>query len=278
MSLEILLPALLLFLVLILVLDLFLKSRQLSKIASELSRIKKEEASCTINQKSRDEFIAMLVHELRSPLSVIKGASDLVLKEAEKLSTEQIQNLLTQIRESSESLLSIVNDILDVSKMEAGKFEVEKTFGDVNKLLEEECDYYSSMLGVRGLDLATSFDDTLPHFNFDPLRIKQVLNNLISNAIKYSPDGGKVTVSSVLKNGYALVAVVDTGVGVPKGDQSTLFHKYSHPHNHGKASGIPSTGLGLVISKGIVEAHGGNIWFEENVPKGSKFIFTLPLG
>jgi signal transduction histidine kinase len=278
MSTEILLPALLLVLVSALILDLFLKSRHLSKIAKDLALIKQQEDSCNSTQKNRDEFTAMLVHELRSPLSVIKGASDLVLKETDKLSAEQIHNLLGQIRSSSDNLLSIVNDILDVSKMDAGKFEVDKAFGDFNELLSDECDYYSSMLGARNLDLATSFDESLPHFNFDSFRIKQVLNNLISNAIKYSPEGGKVTVSSASKSGYALVAVVDTGVGVPKEDQAKLFHKYMHPHNHQKTAGIPSTGLGLVISKGIIEAHGGSIWYEENVPKGSKFIFSLPLG
>ncbi|MBN1162334.1 HAMP domain-containing histidine kinase [Patescibacteria group bacterium] len=276
MFLSTVLPILLVVLVLVLIYDNFQKSKQLSHIVDEIARVKREEEVNERVQRSRDEYTAMIVHELRSPLSVIKGASDLVLKEAGKLSAEQIETLLSQIRSSSEGLLKIVNDILDVSKMEAGKFSVDKSPEDLNTLLKDECAYYSSLAEVRGLELVRELDGSIPRVSIDADRLKQVMNNLISNSIKYTPPGGKITVSSSFKGNFIEVSIRDTGIGVSDTDKPLLFHKFAQPNNHEKMEG-ESTGLGLVISKGIIEAHGGSIWYEANNPKGAKFTFKLPI-
>lgn len=277
MQLSILLPILLIILVVALIFEIIQKSQQLGRLVDEIARIKREEEVNERVQRSRDEFIAMLVHELRSPLSVIKGASDLVLKEAQKLTSEQIETLLSQIRSSSEGLLKIVNDMLDVSKMEAGKFDVDKSFENLNSVLKDEIDYYTSLAEVNELQLKSELDESIPRFNFDVNRIKQVMNNLISNSIKYTPKNGTIVVKSSNKKDHIQVSIVDTGIGIKEEDKPLLFHKYVGGGNHKKKMDGESTGLGLVISKGIIEAHGGSIWYEDNKPKGAKFIFTLPI-
>jgi len=262
--------------VLLLIGVLFYKSKHLSRLADEVSRVKKDEQTQEELQKRHDEFTAMLVHEMRSPLSVIKGASDLVLKEANNLSSEQISKLLGQIHSSSDGLLTIVNDILDVSKMEAGRFEIDKNFGDINALIEDEINYYSSLSEIKKLTIEPNLNKSIPHFNFDALRIKQVMNNLLSNAIKFTPEHGKIAIFTSSTDQEVRIEVADTGKGVKKEVRDLLFQEFSQTHNNADIL-EKGTGLGLVVAQGIVEAHGGSIWYEDNHPKGAKFAFTLPL-
>jgi signal transduction histidine kinase len=218
----------------------------------------------------------VLVHELRSPLSVIQGASDLLLKDVKELSADQIHTLLSQIKSSSSSLLKMVGDILDVSKMDAGKFEVNRVYADINNVIKEECGYFQSLAKVKNINLDCRIDSTISNTSFDPERIKQVMNNLLSNALKFVAESGSIIVSTVKAGKFVQITVADTGEGVTDSDKNILFHKFVqvHSHNHTKERG---TGLGLYISKGIIEASGGKIWIEDNKPAGSKFIFTLPL-
>lgn len=238
--------------------------------------LKKHEESLISSQTRQRDFIPVLVHELRAPLSVIQGASDLLLKETQNLSAEQIQTLLTQVKTSSTSMLKMVGDILDVSKMDIGKFEVSRVYANINNLLKEECGYFDSMAKVKKISLSCKLDETIANSSFDPERIKQVLNNLISNALKFVPEGGSIVVSSQKTADFAQIDVADSGEGISDADKKLLFQKFvqTQSHNHTKERG---TGLGLYISKGIVEAHGGRIWVEDNKPNGAKFVFTLPL-
>jgi signal transduction histidine kinase len=241
----------------------------------KMSKIKKHEEALVTLQSKQNDFIPILVHELRAPLSVIHGASDLLLKEVKGLSVEQIQNLLTQIKSSSSSMLKMVADILDVSKMDAGKFEVNKVYASINNVLKEECGYFQSLAQLKNIKFDVQLDPKLNHTSFDPDRIKQVLNNFLSNALKYTSEGGVVTVSSKQAGNDIQVAVADSGIGIADADKQLLFHKFAQAesHNHIKEKG---TGLGLYIAKNIVEAHKGRIWVEDNKPVGSKFIFSIP--
>ena len=243
------------------------------KKSLRLSNLRKNQLR---SQESMDDFFPMLVHELRSPLSVIKGASDLLIKESHQLGADQIQTLLSQIRNSSSSLLSMVNDILDISKLEANRFEVSKTFGNVNDILNEVTGYFNSTAQVKNVSLTTDLDQSIQHFSFDPERLKQVLNNLLSNALKFTPENGTIVVTSSTNGTKVKIGICDTGVGIPDKDKPRLFHKFVQADNQ-KGVKEKGTGLGLVISKGIVEAHGGKIWVEDNKPSGSCFIFTLPI-
>ncbi len=252
------------------------KSLKLSQIIKEMLGLRRNYENQLKIHKERDDFLAMLVHELRSPLSVMKGASDLILKDAQRLSKEQIETLLTQIRTSSKGMLKIVDDMLDVSKIESGKFEIHKTFGDLNKILSDECEYYAALAGEKQIKIDCQFDETLPNFNFDEDRVRQVMNNLLSNAIKYIAERGSILVETRKNQSKIEVSVTDNGDGIPDDLKMKLFHKFVqlNNHSHTKESG---SGLGLVITKGIIEAHGGEIWIEDHQPKGAKFIFTLPI-
>jgi len=227
-------------------------------------------------QEEQRDTIPMLVHELRAPLSVIKGGAELILHDKEKLSGDQLETLVKQVKDSSTGLLKLVSDILDVSKLEAGRFEVEKEASNINNVLKEECGYYNSMIEVEGLKLNIDLQGNIPEFKFDPDRIKQVLNNLLSNAIKFTPEGGQITVVSRRADGHVIVSICDTGVGILDKDKGKLFHKFVQASNH-KDVHEKGTGLGLVISKAIVEAHGGKVWVKDNVPKGCCFEFSLPV-
>ncbi len=252
------------------------KSLRLSRIVKDMLNLRKSYDSQLKTQKQHDDFLAMLVHELRSPLSVMKGASDLILKDAQRLSKEQIGMLLNQIRTSSRGMLKIVDDILDVSKIDSGKFEIHKTFGDLNKLLKDECEFYEALAGEKQVSIICNLNDSIPSFNFDADRVRQVMNNLLSNAIKFLPEGGKITVKTLKNQSNIEIVVSDDGDGIPEDLKIKLFHKFVQLNNNTHSKDL-GTGLGLVISKGIVEAHGGNIWIEDNLPKGAKFVFTLPL-
>ena len=238
--------------------------------------LKRREESLLNQQIRQRDFIPILVHELRAPLSVIQGASDLLLKEVKELSVDQIQTLLGQVKTSSGSLLKMVGDILDISRMDAGKFEVNRVYANINNVLNEECGYFQPLAKIKNINLICQTDQSIANSSFDPERIKQVLNNLLSNALKFVAEGGNITVESKKKGNYLQVTVSDTGEGISDKDKPTLFQKFvqTQSHNHTKERG---TGLGLYISKGIVDAHSGKIWVEDNKPAGAKFIFTLPL-
>ena len=251
---------------------LFFKLKDLSrlkKIQEEFNNLKSSKNS------ARNDFLPILVHELRSPLSVIRGAADLLIKSTDELSVAQIQTLLNQIKSSSSTLLTMVGSILDVSKMENGKFEINKTYGDINSVLKEECSYFDPLTKIKKLSIQCTVDEDIPNFSFDTERIKQVLSNLISNAIKFSPEGSVITICSRKVGSDCRVEVSDLGVGIPENEKASLFQKFFQASNQ---DGVQKgTGLGLYISKGIVEAHGGSIWFENNIPQGSKFCFSIPI-
>ena len=199
----------------------------------------------------------------------------MLIKSTDELSVVQIQTLLNQIKNSSTTLLTMVGSILDVSKMENGKFEINKTFSDINSVLNEECSYFDPLTKIKKLSIQCTVDKDIPNFSFDIERVKQVLNNLISNAIKFSPEGAVITVTSKKTGSDCVVYVSDLGVGIPEHEKNSLFQKFFQASNQ---NGVQKgTGLGLFISKGIVEAHGGKIWFENNSPQGSKFCFSIPI-
>ncbi|MBI2415007.1 hypothetical protein HYV31_04200 [candidate division WWE3 bacterium] len=225
--------------------------------------------------KRHEEFLAMVVHELRSPLTVIKGMSDILIHESDKVSKDKRGEILNQIRDSSFKLLEIVNTILEDTKMDLTKFKINKKKDNLNNLLEIEVKNYFALAKGRNIDLKVILDKTIPQFSFDNDRVTQVLNNLLSNAIKYT-NTGEIIVKSELEGDFVKISVVDTGEGISDDKKPLLFQKFVQLDNSKTAKG-PSTGLGLVIVKAIVEAHNGKIWIEDNKPNGAIFIFTLPL-
>ena len=222
----------------------------------------------------KDDFISMVVHELRSPLTIIKGTADMLIKRGDDMLGNQKITLLQQVEDSSSRLIGLVNDLLDSAKIEAGKISIRKTQNDLNKTVLEVVNEYSQSAKDKQLFLSVDTDIQIGLFKFDADRVKQVLTNLIANALKFTKTGG-VHVSSNLKNGFAEVSVADTGIGISESEKTELFNKYTQlQKTKTKENG---TGLGLVIAKGIVEAHGGSIYVLDNMPVGAVFKFTLPV-
>ncbi|KKT84720.1 MAG: hypothetical protein UW82_C0012G0007 [candidate division WWE3 bacterium GW2011_GWC2_44_9] len=231
----------------------------------------------------REDFTAMVVHELRAPLTVIRGSADMVLKHKEKFSPQDVELFMNQIKDSAWDLLKIVNDLLDSAKIESGKFEVVKEDCNIAAVLSQEIGNYKMFTDSKNIDLILDIDDSVPIIRADREKVIQVLNNLLSNAVKFTykgeithmADRGLIRVGLRVQPKTVQIFVADNGPGIPNEIKKQLFNKFIQARES-PISNESGTGLGLVIAKGIVEAHGGKIWVEDNVPKGSVFIFTLP--
>lgn len=230
-------------------------------------------------EKLRQDFTAMMVHELRAPLTAVRWSSESLGKMAVPGATiepKKIEETALTISSASRNMLELVNDLLDVAKIEAGKFDLNLQEYDIVAIIKDQLLTFKALAEQKRLQLS----DTLPDkfmVKCDKVRISQALENLLSNAIKYT-DSGQVMVTLTIdqQNKKATVAVKDSGVGVSREDISQLFSKFRQLKNTDNAR--KGTGLGLVVSKGIIEAHGGQIWAEsagDNM--GTTFYFTLPL-
>jgi signal transduction histidine kinase len=224
-------------------------------------------------ERLREDFTAMMVHELRSPLTAVRGAST-ALQSHKDFPENKKEEYLRMIEQSSEDMLSIVNDLLDVAKIEAGKFQISLTPTSINKLIQDKVEEYRPLASEKNLALETKLPDREVKLTIDPRRIGQVVANLLSNAIKFT-DQGQISVTLTDKENEITVSVTDTGSGIQPKDQARLFSKFGQLDSNLPRT-AKGTGLGLVIAKGIVEAHGGNIWVESKVEEGSTFSFSIP--
>jgi signal transduction histidine kinase len=195
-----------------------------------------------------------------------------------ELAREEQKKLLTIIDEQSKSLLGQIGQVLDAAKIEAGQFSINKVTSDIGKVVEDAVEPFLPEARKKQIYLSTGIGSPLPKVEIDPLRITQALNNLISNSLKFTPVNGKIVVSVKNADDGLTIAVSDNGIGIPESDQKDLFSKYyqisTTPHQLAKKG----TGLGLYITKGIVEAHGGTVGVEsEGLNKGTTIYFTLPV-
>jgi len=223
----------------------------------------------------KSEFVAVVSHEVRTPLTSIKGSLELLAdRRFMELPTPQ-RELLSISQANTERLITLINDILDFSKLEASKLPMTMERIDVQRVLMEAVDNIRSLAGQRGISIDVSVDDSVGQIEADPMRVGQVVTNLLGNAIKFSPDNGRVEVFASGDPKGVTVSVRDYGSGIAPRDVSRLFQRFAQLDSSTtrKAGG---TGLGLVISKGIVEQHGGTIWVESAVGQGSTFSFSLP--
>lgn len=224
--------------------------------------------------KMRQDFTAMMVHELRTPLTVIKSGAETVLEHLSQLPQEKLILLINTMKGSAQEMIGLVNDLLDAAKIEAGKFSVNPQPQSLIPLLKEIEEGFIPLAKKKNLDFDFSYDENLPEVKIDKERIRQVLNNLLSNAIKFT-DKGLVRLRVQKQNGEIIISVADTGCGIPPEEKDKLFSPFSQilMPREGRE---PGTGLGLLITKGIVETHGGKIWFNSEVGRGSDFSFSLP--
>lgn len=231
-------------------------------------------------EKVRQEFTAMMVHELRAPLTAVRWSSESMLKNlsaAAGTDPSKLKDTVVTIETASNNMLELVNDLLDVAKIEAGKFELNVQEYDLVELIKEQARAFKPQADIKHLAINVTTPSKFM-LKFDRVRIGQVLSNLISNSIKYTDSGElDINLSENSEQKTVVVAIKDTGIGVSREDLSQLFSKFKQLKGSDHAR--KGTGLGLVVSRGIVEAHGGKIWAEsagENL--GSTFYFSLPLG
>jgi signal transduction histidine kinase len=222
----------------------------------------------------KDEFVSLVSHELRTPLTSIRGYIELLLDDCEPGTNER--RYLEIVDRNSERLLELVSDLLFLAQIEAGKLGIERGQVDLSKIVDECIETSSPVADSRGIELVAKVD-RVARLQGDRARLAQVLDNLVSNGLKFTQSGGRVEVRLRAENGTAVLEVEDTGVGIPAEEQEHLFERFFRSST-ATANAIPGTGLGLTITKAIVERHGGRIEVESAEDAGTTVRVHLPLG
>ncbi|MBP2018293.1 PAS domain S-box-containing protein [Symbiobacterium terraclitae] len=226
--------------------------------------------------RMKTEFIATVSHELRTPMTSIKGSLGLVLGGAAGDIPAEARDLLTIARNNTDRLIRLINDILDISRLEAGKMEIRPAPVRVDEAVRRAVQEMAGFARQRAIELKTDVPEGLPRVMADSDRLQQVLDNLLSNAVKFSPKGSEVLVRARAEEGVVRFDVIDHGPGIPPEQTTAIFDRFYQVDNAASRK-TGGTGLGLAICRGIVEEHGGRIWVESTVGKGSTFSFTLPV-
>jgi signal transduction histidine kinase len=214
-------------------------------------------------------------HELRTPLNAVIGFSDVLLDRLFGDLNSKQDEYLHDIRESGRHLLDLLNDILDLSKVEAGKMRLELASTSLREALEHGIAMVSERAGREGLSLHLAIEDGVDVVVADPLRLKQVILNLLTNAVKFTPAGGRIEASAARVGDEIHISVQDSGIGIAESDQARIFEAFQQGGRAASAS-AEGTGLGLTLSKRIVELHGGRLWVTSHVGHGSTFTFSIP--
>lgn len=240
-----------------------------ASLALENARLYREAQRAS---EARDQVLGIVSHDLRNPLSAIAMcASALVEGAADELETRE--SLLTTITQSTDWMNRLIQDLLDVASIEAGRLSLERDRESVPALLGDALRMFEVEAAQRHIELAADTPADLPAVNVDATRLVQVLGNLLRNALKFTPDGGRITVRASSTGRDVLFAVSDTGPGIPATDQPYVFDRYWHARRGANKRG---TGLGLSIARGIVHAHGGRMWLDSELGRGTTFYFAIP--
>jgi PAS domain S-box-containing protein len=225
----------------------------------------------------KNQLLGMAAHDLRNPLSVIYAASSFLADPgAQSLPAEKRQDFLFRIKNNSEFMAQLIEDLLDFAAIESGKVSLSQKTTDLAEFVRRNVEQNRMLAERKGITVSYETGETLPPVAVDRFRIDRVLNNLIGNAVKFSATGSPVTVATRRNNGSIVVSVRDLGPGIPAEELDRLFKPFSRTSVK-STGGERGTGLGLAISKETVEAHGGRVWVESVVGRGSTFSFSLPV-
>ncbi len=226
--------------------------------------------------RHKSEFLANMSHELRTPLNAVIGFSEVLIQRMFGALNDKQDEYLKDIYASGQHLLSLINDILDLSKIEAGRMELAPAPFHLPIALENAVTLVRERAARHGITLELDLDPRLGELVGDERKVKQVVLNLLSNAVKFTPDGGRITLKAGRRDGRAEISVADTGIGIAPEDQAAIFEEFRQVGTD-ETRKQEGTGLGLTLAKKFVELHGGRIWVESEPGRGSTFIFTLPV-
>ena len=257
--------------VLVMVEDVTVVREAQDKLGEALESQRSANSTLEKLDRTKTEFLSIVSHEFRTALTGIQGFSELIRDGG--LEPDEVRAYGGYIFNDADRVNRLIGDMLDLDRMESGRMSIRTADVDINEVLSDAIARAGSSPSV---EFKADLDPRLPIVVGDRDRLVQVVSNLVNNAVKYSPDGGTVTLSSRAEGGFALVSVTDTGVGIPPDEIGHVFERFRRVRS-GAAQSIPGTGLGLTIVKQIVEMHGGKIWVESAVGHGSAFHFTLPL-
>ncbi|MGH8674674.1 MAG: sensor histidine kinase, partial [Burkholderiales bacterium] len=248
-------------------------AENLNRMSGELGRLYRQLETAN---RHKSEFLANMSHELRTPLNAVIGFSEVLHERMFGELNETQADYVNDIHTSGKHLLSLINDILDLSKIEAGRMELEPSDFDLPAMLETALTLVRERASRNGIALSLEIEPGIGSVRGDERKLKQVTVNLLSNAVKFTPEGGSVRLGACM-NGRAIeVSVADTGVGIAAEDQALVFQEFRQVGTD-SARKAEGTGLGLALAKKFVELHGGTIRLESAVGRGSTFTFTLPV-
>ncbi len=252
--------------------------RRIEERTAELSEanrsLEQRNAELVRVSRMKSDFLSGMSHELRTPLNAITGFSELLAEESAGLINDTQKRFVTHIRTASQHLLELINDILDLSRIEAGRADLRHELLLVSPAVEEVLSIVQPLASVKGICIENRIDSRMSVFA-DSVRFRQILLNLLSNALKFTPEHGKVWAEAELKGRLVHISVCDTGIGIADTDKQTVFEEFYRVGATGRL-GKEGTGLGLAITRRLVEQHGGSIRVESELGKGSRFTFDLP--
>ena len=227
-------------------------------------------------EKMKEDFMSSVTHELRSPMTAVKGYVNLILDGKAGPMSEKQREYLTIVRNNTARLGRFINDILDLAKIEAGMMEIKPEPMSVREVANEILTLLRAIADQKNIKLIVDVPESIPQIMADRDRIGQIITNLVGNSLKFTPDGGSVTVKGVEEGEFLKMAIIDTGIGIPKEYIGKIFNKFEQVSEHKqKVKTAKGTGLGLAIARGLIIGHGGKIWIESEVDKGTTFFFTL---
>ena len=242
-----------------------------NRMSDELQRLYGELEKAS---RHKSDFLATMSHELRTPLNAIIGFSEVLQEQMFGELNERQRAYVEDVLAAGKHLLALINDVLDLAKIEAGKMELERSQVSIPEVLQSAVAMHAEQASRRGIELTLATEPEEISIEADERRLRQVVFNLVSNAVKLTPAAGRVDISARKHDGLVEVAVADTGPGIPAADLATIFEEFEQSSDGKKVGG---TGLGLPLSRKLVELHGGRLWVESEVGAGSTFRFTLPV-
>jgi signal transduction histidine kinase len=241
-----------------------------NRMSDELQRVYRE---LELASERKSEYVTNMSHELRTPLNAIIGFSEVLQEQMFGELNERQLAYVHDVLEAGHHLLSLINDLLDLAKIEAGRMELELSRVAVPPMLESAVSLHTERATRAGIALRLKSEPKNITITADERRVRQVVFNLLSNAVKFTPAGGRIDVSARANDGHVEIAVADTGPGIPAADLDAIFEEFEQSSEGKKVEG---TGLGLPLSRKLVELHGGRLWAESKLGHGSTFRFTLP--